>query len=464
MNTCPRPSLLLFLFFILTSSSPAQTSLREKIGQMIMVTFTGDSLEKRTPSIDTLLADIADKRIGGVIFFTWSGNLKSPAQIRHLTDGLQQRTSAPLLIATDQEGGNVARLSASNGFAATPTAYSMGTVVNTEANTRSIAATMAGWFEDTGINMNLAPVVDLNVNPTSPAIGAYGRSFSAAPTDVTNHASWFMEEFHKRNLITTLKHFPGHGSAVGDSHLGFTDVTTTWSSAELQPYQDLIGLGAVRAIMTAHVFNAGLDTSYPATLSRATMTDLLRTQLGFQGVVVSDAMSMAAISAEFGFDESIRLAVNAGVDILLYTRNLENDGSSLAGKLVNLIEADVVSGEIPLQRIDESYARIMLLKQTFLTSVALYADRDVPGSFTVGSFPNPFNNSTTIQFSLPERGHFTLRIFDLLGREISLIHDGPMNAGHATMRWSPDNAASGTYIVRADLNGRPATHRLLYIR
>jgi len=124
----------------------------------------------------------------------------------------------------------------------------------------------------------------------------------------------------------------------------------------------------------------------------------------------------------------------------------------------------VVSGEIPLQRIDESYARIMLLKQTFLTSVALYADRDVPGSFTVGSFPNPFNNSTTIQFSLPERGHFTLRIFDLLGREISLIHDGPMNAGHATMRWSPDNAASGTYIVRADLNGRPATHRLLYIR
>ncbi len=462
-----RYSVLIAILACSLTGSPflnAQPSLREKIGQMLMVTFTGDSLEKSSPSLDTLKADLAEKRIGGVIFFTWSGNLRSPDQIRHLTDQLQAISPTPLLIATDQEGGLVARLSASNGFAPTQSAQNMGTDVNTESNTRAVAGMMAGWFEQIGINMNLAPVVDVNVNPASPAIGALGRSFSSSPSIVTQHAGWFIDEFHKKRLITTLKHFPGHGSAVGDSHLGFTDVTNTWSTSELIPYQDLITSNSVDAIMTAHIFNATIDTTYPATLSTATMTDLLRTQLGFDGVVVSDAMGMNAITNTYGEAEAALLAVRAGVDILLYTRNLSEIGTSLAGDFIDVIEAGVLSGEIPAQRIDESYERIMRLKQNYLTHTPLLATSSVPDGFSVGTWPNPFNGSASIRVQLPHTGHLSVTIYDLLGRKMAQLHDGHVTDGPATFRWTPRSEPSGTYIVRAMLNGTPSAQRLVYIR
>lgn len=458
---------ILALVTAIVFSSPsvlAQPTLREKIGQMIMVTFTGDSLEKHTASVDTLIADIVDKRIGGVIFFTWSNNLKSPGQIRHLTDGLQGLTDVPLLIATDQEGGYVARLSASNGFLATQSAYSMGTTVNTEANTRTVSGMMAGWFEQTGINMNLAPVVDVNVNPTSPAIGAHERSFSASAAVVAQHAGWFMDEFNKKNVVTTLKHFPGHGSAVGDSHLGFTDVTDTWGPVELEPFQQLIDAGNVKAIMTAHVYNADLDSVFPATLSQPTMTGILREQMGFNGVILSDAMSMGAITAQFGFEESVVQAIHAGVDILLYTRNLETDSTSLARKLVNLIEARVLAGQISAGAIESSYVRIMALKQPFVTSAPVLADALTPESFHVGSFPNPFNGSSTITISAPFEGRLSLVVYDLLGRAIESLHDDKVLPGTRLFRWSPRDRASGMYLLRVTLGRQTATHRLVYVR
>ena len=201
-------SILLILSFHLYAD--AQISLRQKIGQMIIVTFTGDSLEKRTASLDTLKNDLADGLIGGVTYYTWSNNLKNPAQITRLLGQLQQNAKVPLLIATDQEGGNVARLSASNGFNSSKTAYQLGTVINKEDSTRAQASMMAGWLRQSGINTDYAPDADVNVNPLSPAIGALGQLFSSKPDSVAAHVGWFIDEMHKKNIISTLKHFPGH--------------------------------------------------------------------------------------------------------------------------------------------------------------------------------------------------------------------------------------------------------------
>jgi beta-N-acetylhexosaminidase len=425
----------------------AQVSLRSKIGQMIMVTVTGDSVEESSPSMDTLKSDLSEGLLGGLVMYVWSGNLNIPSQIAHFTGELQNRSTVPLLLAIDQEGGKVARLSASNGFASTPTAYSMGTVVNQESNTRSVAATMAGWFVQTGLTMNLTPVVDVNVNPASPAIGALERSFSADPLTVAAHARWFIEEFGAKGVVTTLKHFPGHGSAVGDSHLGFTDVTSTWSPMELQPYTNLLGGHLVDAVMTAHVFNANLDSIYPATLSHATISGLLRGQLGYGGVVVSDAMGMKAISSLFGDDQAIELAVNAGVDMLLYTRNLDSTGKSLARHIVDFIARRVQEGGITQARIDESYSRIMALKTKYVTSVRAPISERLPQGIELTNYPNPFNASTRVSASLPRACAVEITIYDLLGRVVSRIAAGDLQPGRHEFLWSAP-AASGTYFCR----------------
>jgi beta-N-acetylhexosaminidase len=438
----------ILLTLLVASESTAQVSLRQKIGQMVMVTMTGDSLDgKSSPSVDTMKSDLANGIIGGVIMFTWSNNLRNPLQIAHLTQKLQERASVPLFICIDEEGGQVARLSASNGFANTPSAFQMGSA-NNEASTRSTAATMAGWFVQTGINLNLAPVVDVNVNPNSPAIGALGRSFSSNPDIVTANASWFIEEFRKKNILTTLKHFPGHGSAATDSHLGLVDITSTWSDKELTPYRQLLSAGKIDAIMTAHVFNAKLDSLYPATLSQKILTGILRNQLGYNGVVVSDEMSMQAIVSYYGFDDAVTLAVNAGLDILLYNSNLHDASSSRARHVVDLIERNVRNGTIDAKRIDDSYNRIMALKRRIIATGVNIALSAVPDRFALKNYPNPFNPSTTIVIQIPLKEHVTLKIFDLLGREIVNLLDEDVLAGTKLVAWNAANIASGMYIAQ----------------
>ncbi len=447
-------------------------------------------MEVENPSMDTLKADLANGRIGGVIMFTWSDNLNNPAQIANLTHELQGSAPLPLLIATDEEGGKVARLSQYNGFSATPTAYTMGTGVNLESYTRSIASMMAGWFVQTGLNMNLAPVVDVNVNPSSPAIGALGRSFSADPYTVVNHASWFIDEFHKQNLVTALKHFPGHGSATADSHLGFTDVTTTWTPQELIPYQQLIGAGAVDVIMTAHVFNATIDSVYPATLSAPTVTGILRNQLGYQGVVVSDEMSMNAIANYYGLDEAMELAVRAGVDILLYNKNLDSTGNSLARRVIDVLEQSVLTGAISEARIDSSYDRIMALKSRITTGIAVRTGAPVPTSFSLSNYPNPFNPSTQIEYTVggvrdqglgvgnpiknseflihnsPEGQVSMVRlgVYDILGREVAVLVNEPQPPGTYTVRFDARSLASGVYLARIEAGGFSTTRKLMLLR
>ena len=453
------PALLLF-----GAEAPAQPTLREKIGQMLVVCFTGDSLEKSSASLDTLKDDLARGNIGGVILFTWSNNLRSRGQILHLTRELQRRSRTPLFIAIDQEGGRVARLGASNGFTATPTAFNLGTVQHSESATRAAAALMAGWLDSMEITTNFAPVADVNVNPESPAIGALERSYSAAPDSVALHAGWFAAEMRRRGVMTAIKHFPGHGSAATDSHLGLPDISLTWSPFELDPFHALIDRGAPDMVMTGHLFNRTLDTLYPATLSRATVTGILRGQLGWQGVVISDEMSMRAIADNYGFDQAVVLAVNAGVDILLYNKNLLTGGEALARHVIDLIERKVAEGAIPLQRVEESYARIVALKARYATAVAGYPATGLPEDFTLAAFPNPFNAQTTILFRLREPGEVTLEVYDLLGRRAARVLDGPLAAGEHRASWDASGFSSGTYFVRLSGGGTLATTRLMLVR
>ena len=222
------------------------------------------------------------------------------------------------------------------------------------------AEIIASTLKEAGINLNFAPVVDLNINPTNPVIGSLKRSFSADPTIVINHASKFIEAHKSHKIINVIKHFPGHGSSTDDSHLLITDVTDTWKNIEIKPYVQLIDSGMVDAIMTAHVFNRNFDPMFPATLSKIIINDWLRKGLKFNGVIISDDMQMQSILSVYSFDIAIQKAIEAGVDIILTCNNSQHD-KGVVERMINIIKT-LVSED----RINESYNRIMRLKKKWL--------------------------------------------------------------------------------------------------
>jgi beta-N-acetylhexosaminidase len=348
----------------LPTVTPA-TPLAAKLGQMIMVGFRGLSIAADAP----IVADIVKRNVGSVVLFSydvalasWERNIAAPAQAAQLTAELQALAPAPpLLIAADQEGGMVARLSERFGFPATVSAQALGERGD-PAYTYAQAESMAKTLAAAGVNHNLAPVVDVNTNPLNPVIGGLGRSFSSDPAVVVEQARAFIQAHHAHGVTTTLKHFPGHGSSQADSHLGLVDVSATWQPLELEPYRALIGEGLADAVMTAHVFNAQLDATWPATLSRAVITGLLREELGYDGVVITDDMNMGAITAQYGFEQAAVLAVQAGADMLAYGNNLVYD-PAVAQRAIAALLAAVEHGELSEARIDESYRRITALKQ-----------------------------------------------------------------------------------------------------
>ncbi|MDP3426414.1 MAG: glycoside hydrolase family 3 N-terminal domain-containing protein, partial [Humidesulfovibrio sp.] len=212
-----------------------------------------------------------------------------------------------------------------------------------------------------GINLDFAPVADVNVNPENPVIGGIGRSFSNDPKAVAACAGAFARGLQSRGVLTAAKHFPGHGSSTTDSHLGFTDVTTTWTEAELIPFAELTRQNLADMVMTAHVFDARLDPDYPATLSRAVINGILRERLGFTGVVVTDDLQMRAVAGRYGLKESVRLIVGAGADVLLIGNNLDFD-PLIAEKTLGALMELVAEGAVSPERIRQSCARIQKLK------------------------------------------------------------------------------------------------------
>jgi beta-N-acetylhexosaminidase len=357
----------LLTFALPACASEKSDSLAVKIGQMLMIGFRGLTVAD-TPGI---AADIKERHIGGVVLFDYdvplhspSRNISSPQQLSRLTHELQQLSATPLFIAIDQEGGKVNRLKPKFGFPASVSAEHLGLIDNPDSTTAA-AATTARTLKAMHIGLNFAPVTDLNVNPDNPVIGKLGRSFSGNPEVALRNIRLTVEAFHHEGIIATLKHFPGHGSSTTDTHRDFTDVTATWSDKELEPWRALTESGYRDVVMTAHVFNAKLDPLYPATLSNATINGLLRSRLGFKGVVVSDDMQMKAIADHFGLEEAIRLAINAGIDVLIFGNNTAWD-PDIATKATTIIRDLLQKKLVTQERIEESYQRIMELKQRYL--------------------------------------------------------------------------------------------------
>jgi beta-N-acetylhexosaminidase len=314
------------------------------VADLLLVGFSGTEAAGN----DELRALVCDLKVGGLVLFERDvatgapRNIVSPEQVARLTadaQALARRCAGrPLLIATDAEGGLVMRLSARAGYLATPSHRELGEagdLARTELEARRVGARL----REAGIGWNLAPVVDVAVNPANPAVVTLGRSFGSDPEQVTAHARAFIAGMHSAGVLTTLKHFPGHGSSRGDSHLGFTDVTDTADpEVELLPYRRLIAEGLADSVMPAHVFNRRLDAWDPASLSRVTVTLLLRRSLGFRGLVVSDDLLMGAISQHYGLEEAALLALGAGVDMLLISQNSVRSEGRAAARVVAAIE------------------------------------------------------------------------------------------------------------------------------
>jgi beta-N-acetylhexosaminidase len=448
--------LFVALFSLSVSNGSAQ-SLQDKIGQMVMV-----GLPLAEANKDTLVNDIVERNLGGVLMFAY--NIPSPAAIRALNTELQSFRSDQLLIAVDQEGGRVARLNAQNGWQATHTAQHLGEVLNSEDSTRAQARLMAGWLQDAGFNVNFAPVVDVNVFRDSPAIGRLNRSFSSDERIVFQHASWFIEEFNRKNIITSLKHFPGHGSARADSHFGFTNISNTWQPRELYPFQELIRTGYSDMVMTGHLFKSDWDNQYPVSLSHAAITGILRNQLGFEGVVISDELFMRAIQDHYGFDEAVVQAVNAGTDILLFNTNIFRN-QSLARYVIDLVSRKVGEGTIEAGTIDAAYGRIQALKTRRLaTDLETIAGSGSASGVTIRNYPNPFRDETTIEIDLSTQQRLIVEVYNVLGQRVHILGDGSFGAGTNTFTLDSSRLPQGVYLVRVTGDTVHASHRILLVR
>lgn len=337
--------------------------LRHQIAQMLMVGVRGTG-PQLTSEMQWLVNELG---VGGIILYEYDAisgsrprNISSSDQITQLVTNLRLAARNRLLIGIDQEGGKVSRLKPQYGYPPTVTAQYLGNLNNADS-TPFYASRTAAMVKSAGINLNFAPVVDLNTNPDCPVIGKLGRSFSADPGIVVNCATTFYDEQLKAGVLTTYKHFPGHGSATTDSHAGFTDVTNTWQPVELEPYSRLIAAGKCDLIMTAHVFNAHLDSVYPATLSSRVLTHILRDSLQFRGVIVSDDMMMGAITSNWSLEVALQKAIEAGVDLLIFSNNVNTYNPRIALEAIDLIEKMVLDGRISPARIAESCHRLAAL-------------------------------------------------------------------------------------------------------
>lgn len=335
-------------------------SLDLKIGQMIMV---GINARTAINAGDTLLKEVGKGKMGGIIIFEKNINpINAKENLKKLIADIQLSAKIPLMVSIDEEGGKVHRLKEKYGFVKMPSAAYLGNLGHTDS-TSFYTNILAAQLADLGITLNFAPDVDLASNPNNPVIAKVGRSYSANPEIVSQHAKASIDAHHTHGVKTILKHFPGHGSSTTDSHLGITDVTNQWKFMEIIPYYNLIKANTCDAIMTAHIINCHLDTAcLPATLSKTIVNDMLRNMLGYEGVVFSDDMQMFAISKNYGIDNAIKLSINAGVDVLLFGNQVNPQDKISASEVHAKIKKLVKAGEISIDRINESYQRIIRLK------------------------------------------------------------------------------------------------------
>jgi len=338
------------------------------LGELLLMGFGGTQVEGNE-EVRSLVCDV---KVGGLILFerdSRSGearNISSAEQVRQLTSDLQALarscTGRRLLIAADNEGGLVMRLSTRLGYLPTPPPQALGDAGDSAA-TALEARRMGANLREAGINWNLAPVVDVAINPLNPAVVTLGRSFSSDPQQVIVQARAFIQGMHEAGVLTSLKHFPGHGSSRTDSHLGFVDVSDTADlKIELAPYRALIKEKLADSVMTAHVFNRGLDPWNPATLSRFTIKRYLRGKLGYKGLVVSDDLLMGAIRQRYGVEEASILALQSSVDMLLISQNQGRVERSAAERVIAGIQHALAEGRLSPKALVASIEHVRALR------------------------------------------------------------------------------------------------------
>lgn len=343
-------------------------TLEEKAGQLLMVHFHGETANGEAETL------ICDTKVGGIVYYNWSNGLNSPAQVKNLSSGLQElaennRLSIPLFIGVDQEGGRVARLK--NGFTVFPANQTLGETGNPDL-AQAAAFTMGRELRAVGININFAPVVDVNINPRNPVIGS--RSFSNDPKIVLAFSEKALAGYKQANIIASLKHFPGHGDVEMDSHLALPVVDKPMSElerAELFPFAKLAS--SADLIMTAHLLVPALDPQNCSTLSKKTLS-YLRNTLGFEGVIITDSLVMEGVLKKCrSIDEAAIQALDAGCDILLLggkqliggTTNLELTAKDIQRVHRSIVNA-VKNGRLSEARVDEAVRKILSLKKRYL--------------------------------------------------------------------------------------------------
>lgn len=353
----------------------AGMSLEEKVGQLFVMRVYGHSAtDPDQADIDANLSEIgvrtaaemiAKYHVGGIIYFTWAHNTRDPHQIAALSNGIQraglaQPTPLPLLVSTDQEHGIVCRV----GEPATllPGAMALG-AGGSRSDARQAGQLAGAELAALGINQNYAPDADVNVNPANPVIGV--RSFGSDPQSVAGMVAAQVKGYQSAGIASTAKHFPGHGDTNTDSHSGLPYIHHTreqWAELDEPPFRAAIAAG-IDSIMTAHIVVPALDPSEdPATLSHPILTGILREELNYDGVVVTDSLGMEGVRTKYGDDRVPVLALKAGVDQLLNPPSLDVSW--------NAVVAAVRNGELTEARIDESVLRVLRLK----TRLGLFDD------------------------------------------------------------------------------------------
>lgn len=339
-------------------------SLKQQIGQMLIAGFKGLKIKQGNP----IVRDIQKLNIGGVILYDeevsdpnedWR-NIQTPNQTKELINSLQDFGKNNLLISVDQEGGHVNRLKKEYGFPPCPSWHEIG-LFNDVNKTRENSEVVAKTLNKAGFNLNLAPIVDVNTNGES-YISKMDRCFNSNPNTIAEHSRIFIETHQEQGVLCSLKHFPGLGNAAADTHVGFTDITSTWSEIELEPYKLLFESSDVDIVMIAHCFHSGIDPDWPASMSYKIVTELLRNKLGYNGVVICDDPMMGAITKHYTFETAMEKIINAGVDILCFGNNLEYE-PDIIPRAINTIKILIKSGKIDAYRIKESFNRIRLLKR-----------------------------------------------------------------------------------------------------
>jgi beta-N-acetylhexosaminidase len=327
-----------------------ELSLAEKVGQLFMVGFEGTEVSSE------LAEWMATYAWGGVIIF--GRNVESPAQLLALTQGLQlmelKRRHLPLLIAVDQEGGRVARLKPP--FTTFPSAAKVGQTWS-ERLAFGVGQAIAAELCAVGITMDMAPVLDVRTNPANTVIG--DRAFSTDPQAVARLGTAFMHGMHGAGVLAVGKHFPGHGDTRLDSHVTLPVCERTSAqleACELLPFREAIAAG-IEAIMSAHVLYPTWDAQHPATLSSPVLSGILRQEMGFHGVVITDDLGMAAVSATVPWEEIPLRALRAGVDLLLMCHDRQRQEQAYAQVL-----SAVQRGELAETLVDHAVMRLQALK------------------------------------------------------------------------------------------------------